>query len=197
MSIRSVKKIDNLVPVKNAMISVSDKSYLSILVQGLTEVSQYTGLPETEGGLVKTLHHKLFLGYLTETYCEAHQKDLKREHAVPIDLVVINLYPFKNVVKKDDITIEEARGNIDVGGPSALRAAAKNWHRVMTLSNPNAYFEFLEKLKENSGCTNLSTRFQAFKETFFILSSYDRAIFNFFDGISPEMTKSMGEYEIH
>jgi len=225
MSIRPVEKIDNLVPVKHVMISVSDKSYLSILVQGLLnncpdviiyssggtfkeikeiigekqanlhlmEVSEYTRLPETEGGLVKTLHHKLFLGYLTETYCEAHQKDLERENAVPIDLVVINLYPFKEVVKKDGATIEDARGNIDVGGPSALRAAAKNWHRVMTLTNPNDYFDFLQMLQ--NGCTCLYSRYQAFKKTFLALSSYDFAIYDYFEDIKPEIIKET--YEIN
>ena len=204
MSIRAVKKIDNLVPIKNVVISVFDKNNLDVLVRGimlncgkvmfyssggthkviaeilgpttarqcLREVSQYTGQPESDGGLVKTLHHKLYLGYLTETYCPAHQADLKREQAVPIDLAVINFYPFASVVKSAGITIEEARGYIDVGGPSALRACAKNWHRVMTLPSADldAYNKFLEQLKKNKGCTDLKMRFEACRNSFGYLS---------------------------
>ncbi len=206
--IRSVKKVSNLVPIKNVIISVFDKTRLDTLVSGLIkncpevmiystggtfkaikeilepgdaekhlkEVSEYTGQPETEGGLVKTLHHKLFLGYLTETYCEAHQEDMKREGAVPIDLVVMNLYPFKDVVKSSDVTIEEARGNIDVGGPSTLRAAAKNWHRVMTLASPKWYAGFIESLEINHGKTDAYRRFIGWKRTFRVLADYDAEI---------------------
>ncbi|MBU0612046.1 hypothetical protein KKA39_00065 [Patescibacteria group bacterium] len=195
------------------MISVTNKNYLDILIQGiiescsgvmiyssggthkaiteilgsqksqlhLREVSQYTGQPETEGGLVKTLHHKLFLGYLTETHCIAHQADLKRENAVPIDLVVINFYPFAETVEKTDVTIEDARGNIDVGGPSALRASAKNWHRVMTLplADLEIYQRFLQSLRMNNGRTNLKMRFDGWIATFGVLSRYDSAIYNY------------------
>lgn len=209
--IREVKKVENFVAIKNAIISVFDKTGLDILVPGLIkncpdvmifstggtfkfikdllgledsgkhlrEVSEYTGQPETEGGLVKTLHHKFFLGYLTETFCEAHQKDMKREGAVPIDLVVMNLYPFSQVVDKDDVTIEEARGNIDVGGPSTLRAAAKNWHRVMTLSEPKWYSGFVESLEINKGKTDAYRRFIALKMTFYTLSLYDTEIYKY------------------
>jgi phosphoribosylaminoimidazolecarboxamide formyltransferase / IMP cyclohydrolase len=211
--IRAVKKIDNLVPVKNVMISVTDKSYLDVLVVGiiescpgviiyssggtykaiagilgpekaqfhLREVSQYTGQAETEGGLVKTLHHKLFLGYLTETHCTSHQEDLRREDAVQIDLLVINLYPFAKTVEGDGVTIEDARGNIDVGGPSALRAAAKNWHRVATLplASLDDYQHFLKKLRANKGCTDLRDRFSGWKKTFSVLSSYDSDIYEY------------------
>lgn len=142
----------------------------------LKEVSEYTGQPETEGGLVKTLHHKLFLGYLTETYSDAHQEDMRREGAVPIDLVVMNLYPFREVVKSYEVTIEEARGNIDVGGPSTLRAAAKNWHRVMTLSSPKWYQGFIESLEINHGKTDARRRFDSWINTFRVLSDYDAEI---------------------
>ncbi len=209
--IRSVKKVQNLVPIKNVIISVFDKNGLDVLVPGLIkncpdvmiystggtfkfiqdllgpkesekhlkEVSEYTGQPESEGGLVKTLHHKLFLGYLTETFCEAHQEDLKREDAVPVDLVVMNLYPFSKVVEKEGVTIEEARGNIDVGGPSTLRAAAKNWHRVMTLASPEWYSGFVESLENNQGKTDAYRRFIAWKSTFSILSAYDTEIYKY------------------
>jgi phosphoribosylaminoimidazolecarboxamide formyltransferase / IMP cyclohydrolase len=156
----------------------------------LTEVSQYTGMPETAGGLVKSLHHKLFLGYLTETHCEAHQTDMEREGAVAIDLVIVNLYDFKKAAINDGnpVTLELARGNIDVGGPSALRAAAKNWLRVMILPMADDYAGFLKSLEENGGSTAYDMRYRAAIRTFGILSSYDRAICDFFRAIPPEDT---------
>jgi phosphoribosylaminoimidazolecarboxamide formyltransferase/IMP cyclohydrolase len=163
----------------------------------LMEVSEYTEVPETAGGLVKTIHHKLFLGYLTETYCELHQQDLKREDAVPIDLLVVGLYPFQEVIKAENVNIEIARGNIDVGGPSALRAAAKNWHRVMTMATPykEGYASLVNHLKENNGCTNLQTRFRAWKNTFDVLSTYDRQIYTWLQTAEFEDVEKI--YTIH
>jgi len=217
---RKVEKIDGLVPVKNAVITVFDKSRLDILVPGLIntcpdikiystggtykkiveflgdnaekyiqEVSKYTGLPETEGGLVKTLHHKLFLGYLTEKYSTAHQRDLERENAVPIDLFVGNLYPFKQVIASENVDIEDARMNIDIGGPSALRAVAKNWHRVATLIDPNDYLMLLNEIKENKGSTTPQTRFELHKKVFRHTGNYDMAIADFVDPIPFEEAK--------
>ncbi|MEJ2563390.1 MAG: hypothetical protein P8Z42_11975 [Anaerolineales bacterium] len=80
-------------------------------VSRLMQVSHYTGQPETQGGLVKTLDFKIYLGLLTETYNDAHQGDLKRTGSVPIDMVVVNLYPFKETISKPDVTVEQARGN--------------------------------------------------------------------------------------
>ncbi|MFA5155301.1 MAG: hypothetical protein WC453_02605 [Patescibacteria group bacterium] len=205
--IRPVTKIDDLVPIRHVVISVSNKDKLDILINGLlsycpgvkiyasgntykaindllplsaanqlVEISQYTGQPETEGGLVKTLHHKLFLGYLTETYCEAHQRDLQREAAVSMDLVVINFYPFRKAIDDPSSTFETARGNIDIGGPSALRAAAKNCLRVMTLSDPEDYDGFVEILKGQQGQTTLSQRVVAATNSFRLTYSYDQAI---------------------
>ena len=99
-------------------------------VSRLTQVSDYTGQPETQGGLVKTLDFKIYLGLLTETYNDAHQMDLTRTGSVPIDMVVVNLYPFKETISKQDVTVEQARGNIDIGGPCMIRASAKNFIRV-------------------------------------------------------------------
>lgn len=83
----------------------------------LRQVSDYTGQPETQGGLVKTLDFKIYLGLLTETYNDAHQSDLARTKARPIDMVVVNLYPFAKTIARPDMTLENARGNIDIGGP--------------------------------------------------------------------------------
>ncbi len=215
MSIRSVTKIRDLVPVKHAFISVFDKSQLGQLVEQLFsicpglkifssggtysylnkeldlntsknrlfEAAEYTGMPETDGGLVKTLHHKFFLGYLTETFSEAHQADLKRENAVPIDLAVVDLYPFEKVISSPDVTAETARGNIDVGGPSALRAAAKNFHRVMTVADysPEAYDSLIGQINAHQGHTTLSQRFRGFLKTFKTLAAYDAKIAEYFN----------------
>lgn len=212
--IRRVTKIDNLVPVKTAVVSVFDKTGLDSLVPGLlkscselkiyssggtathvrsllgpqkdtilSDVSAYTGMPETEGGLVKTLHHKLFLGYLTETYCEGHQNDLKREGALRIDLVVCNLYPFEKVIAQPETTVEDARGHIDVGGPSMVRAAAKNFLRVAVVVDPGDYGMILNDLQALSGCLSLETRFKLAGKAFRHLSSYDKAIGEYLSGV--------------
>ncbi|MEJ2040750.1 MAG: hypothetical protein P8X55_17735, partial [Desulfosarcinaceae bacterium] len=105
----------------------------------LTQVSDYTGQPETQGGLVKTLDFKIYLGLLTETYNPSHQADLQRTRAVPIDMVVVNLYPFQATVAQAGVTVEKARGNIDIGGPCMIRAAAKNFIRVASVVDPGDY----------------------------------------------------------
>ncbi len=148
----------------------------------IIQASEYTGMPEADGGLVKTLHHKLFLGYLTETFSELHQEDLKRENAVAIDLVIVDLYPFDEVVKKEGVTAEECRGNIDVGGPSALRAGVKNFLRVMTIAKAGLadYNNFISELALNNGCSTLNMRLKGAKDTFKVLSEYDTHISDFF-----------------
>jgi phosphoribosylaminoimidazolecarboxamide formyltransferase / IMP cyclohydrolase len=163
----------------------------------LVEVSDYTGMPETAGGLVKSLHHKLFLGYLTDTYYIPHLDGLKREEAVPIDLVIVNLYDFKKAAVDDGnpINLELARSNIDVDGSSALRAAAKNWLRVMTLPTPNDYGWFLDHLEANGGVTTYAMRYPAATKTFRLLSEYDGAIAHFFVRISFKET--MRAYKVN
>ena len=99
----------------------------------LVAVSDYTGQPEMQGGLVKTLDFKIYLGILSETYNDAHQADIKRLDAVALDMVVVNLYPFKQTVAKEGVTPEMARTNIDIGGPCMVRASAKNYLRETDL----------------------------------------------------------------
>ena len=145
----------------------------------LTQVSAYTGQPETQGGLVKTLDFKIYLGLLTETYNDAHQEDLKRTGAVPIDMVVVNLYPFKETIAKKGITVEEARGNIDIGGPCMIRAAAKNYIRVAALVDPSDYKTVLSEMAANHGATALGLRFQLAQKAFAHTATYDRTIADF------------------
>lgn len=142
----------------------------------LSPVSDYTGQPETQGGLVKTLDFKIYLGLLTETYNEAHQADLERTGAVPIDLVVVNLYPFQQTVATPDVTVEGARGNIDIGGPCMIRAAAKNFIRVAPVVDPADYGEVLGAVRETGGKTSLALRFRLAQKAFAHTAAYDAAI---------------------
>jgi len=142
----------------------------------LTQVSDYTGQPETQGGLVKTLDFRIYLGLLTETYNDAHQTDLKRTDSVPIDMVVVNLYPFKATIARGDATIENARGNIDIGGPCMIRAAAKNFIRVASVVDPGDYGRILDQLVSQDGCTSLGLRYQLACKAFACTAEYDRAI---------------------
>lgn len=142
----------------------------------LTQVSDYTGQPETQGGLVKTLDFKIYLGLLTETYNTSHQEDLKRTQAVPIDMVVVNLYPFKATVSKPGVTVEQARGNIDIGGPCMIRASAKNFIRVASIVDPDDYDALLSEMKANQGMTSLKLRFRLARKAFEHTAVYDRMI---------------------
>lgn len=142
----------------------------------LKQVSDYTGQPETQGGLVKTLDFKIYLGLLTETYNEAHQGDLARTGAVPIDMVIVNLYPFKETIAQPDVTAENARGNIDIGGPCMIRAAAKNFIRVASVVDPADYDTIISELGGNSGCVTLGLRFELAQKAFEHTAAYDRAI---------------------
>jgi phosphoribosylaminoimidazolecarboxamide formyltransferase/IMP cyclohydrolase len=145
----------------------------------LTQVSDYTGQPETQGGLVKTLDFKIYLGLLTETYNLAHQGDLKRTDAVAIDMVIVNLYPFKETISKPDVTVEQARGNIDIGGPCMIRASAKNFIRVASVVDPADYDTILSEAKGRSGALPLALRYRLAKKAFDHTAVYDRTIADF------------------
>ncbi len=142
----------------------------------LVQVSEYTGQPETQGGLVKTLDFKIYLGILTETYNDSHQADLKRTDALKLDMVIVNLYPFKETISKEGVTPEEARSNIDIGGPTMVRASAKNFLRVASVVNPDDYPLIIEKMKAGNGSLPLDVRFDLAKKAFEHTAVYDRTI---------------------
>ncbi len=142
----------------------------------LTQVSEYTGQPEMQGGLVKTLDFKIYLGLLSETYNPAHNDDLQRVKAVPIDMVAVNLYPFQETISRQGASTEEARGNIDIGGPCMIRAAAKNFIRVASVVSPDDYPTIISELKKNSGKIGLSLRYELARKAFEHTAVYDRAI---------------------
>jgi phosphoribosylaminoimidazolecarboxamide formyltransferase/IMP cyclohydrolase len=145
----------------------------------LMQVSDYTGQPETQGGLVKTLDFRIYLGLLTETYNDAHQDDLGRTGSVPIDMVVVNLYPFKETISKQGVTVEQARGNIDIGGPCMIRASAKNFIRVASVVDPSDYETILSELQANNGAVTLGLRYNLARKAFAHTAVYDRTIADF------------------
>ena len=148
--------------------------------ESLVAVSDYTGQPEMQGGLVKTLDFKIYLGLLSETYNDAHQADLKRLSASPIDMVVVNLYPFRETVAKEGVTPEMARTNIDIGGPCMIRASAKNYLRVASVTDPLDYANIVNELAAHGGTLGFDTRFKLMKKAFAHTAEYDTAIANFF-----------------
>jgi phosphoribosylaminoimidazolecarboxamide formyltransferase/IMP cyclohydrolase len=221
MTVNVVQEIDRWVSIRHALISVSDKRGLEVLVPGLVsvskelrifstggthariaeilgpeaarrhlvQVSEYTGQPETQGGLVKTLDFKIYLGLLTETYNPAHQEDLRRCAAVQIDLVAVNLYPFQQTVARQGCSVEEARANIDIGGPCMVRAAAKNYLRCASLVDPDDYQELIMKLRQNGGRLDLATRFSLARKAFAHTAQYDRAIADALASVTDRMVE--------
>ena len=161
----------------------------------LVAVSDYTGQPEMQGGLVKTLDFKIYLGLLSETYNDAHQADLKRLAAQPIDMVVVNLYPFQQTVAKEGVTPEMARTNIDIGGPCRVRASAKNYLRVASVTDPLDYGSIAEELAAHGGTIGFDTRFKLMKKAFAHTAAYDTAIAGFFT--KTPWTEVDGTYTQH
>ena len=161
----------------------------------LVAVSDYTGQPEMQGGLVKTLDFKIYLGLLSEKYNDAHQADLKRLSAQPIDMVVVNLYPFQATVAKEGVTPEMARTNIDIGGPCMVRASAKNYLRVASVTDPLDYAAIAGELEAHGGSIGFDTRFRLMKKAFAHTAAYDTAISEFFSSRTWEEVEKT--YSLH
>jgi phosphoribosylaminoimidazolecarboxamide formyltransferase/IMP cyclohydrolase len=145
-------------------------------VDCLRQVSEYTGQPEMQGGLVKTLDWRIYLGLLSETYNPAHRADMAMHSALDIDMVVVNLYPFQKTVARPGATSEDARGNIDIGGPCMVRAAAKNFHRIAVVTDPADYPGVVAELAAGGGILALATRFALAQKAFRLTAQYDSAI---------------------
>ena len=142
----------------------------------LVSVSDYTGQPEMQGGLVKTLDFKIYLGLLGETYNAAHQADLQRTGAVAFDMVVANLYPFKQVIAQAGVSPEQARTNVDIGGPCMIRAAAKNYIRVASVTDAADYPALIAEAGAHGGSLSFATRLALMKKAFAHTAAYDAAI---------------------
>jgi len=192
-----------MLKIKRALISVSDKTGIldfakelnklevEILSTGGTaklfrennipvkEVSEYTGFPEMLDGRVKTLHPKIHAGLLALRNNNEHMNTLKEHNIGLIDMVVVNLYPFEKTTQKPGVKIEEVIENIDIGGPSMLRSAAKNHQSVTVICNPNRYSQIIQELKKNNGSISCDLRRELAIEVFGLTSHYDGAIHNY------------------
>lgn len=195
-----------MIKVKRALISVSDKQGILEFARGLQglgveiistggtakllsesgvkviEVSDYTGFPEMLDGRVKTLHPKIHGGLLALRDNPAHMQQLAEHRIGLIDMVVVNLYPFEKAIQKKGVTLREAIENIDIGGPSMLRSAAKNYRSVAVVSTPAKYEEILRELKNNNGVLSDAVLTQLALEVFNRTSAYDKAIFDYLKG---------------
>ena len=146
------------------------------------KVSEYTGSPEILNGRVKTLHPKIHGGILAQRGNPLHDLERKANDIGLIDIVAVNLYPFKETVAKPDVTLADAIENIDIGGPSMVRSAAKNHKDVAVLTNPNQYGIYLDALNGNiSSVTPEQLRSQFALEAFKHTAEYDTAISNWMD----------------
>lgn len=142
------------------------------------EISELTGFPECLDGRVKTLHPKVHAGILAMRANEEHMKQLKELNVDTIDFVVVNLYPFKATIMKEGVTRAECVENIDIGGPTMLRSAAKNYQDVAVVTDPADYSKVLEELKAN-GSVSLDTKFYLMQKVFEHTANYDSMIFNY------------------
>ena len=140
------------------------------------DISEYTGFPEMLDGRVKTLHPKVHGGLLGIRDNPAHAQKMKEQGITPIDMVVINLYPFEATVAKPSCTLEEAVENIDIGGPSMLRAGAKNYPYVTVIVDPADYRPILEEMKKSGGAVSKETNFRLAKKVYSLTARYDKAI---------------------
>lgn len=150
----------------------------ALLAEGIpvTKVADYTGSPEILGGRVKTLHPRIHGGILARRDVPQDLTDLENNQIRPIDLVVVNLYPFEQTIARKDVTLAEAIEQIDIGGPTLIRASAKNYAHVTVLSNPPGYNSYLEQLRQNQGEVSLEFRLQCAQQAFLHTAGYDSAI---------------------
>ena len=203
----------DFIQIKRALISVSDKTGLLGFVQQLQRwnieiistggtykilsdagiqvksISQATGFPEILNGRVKTLHPKIHAGILAIPDNPQHQQQLKDLDIAAIDMVVVNLYPFEQTIMKDGVTIDDAIEQIDIGGPSMLRAAAKNFKYKVVISNPNCYQAVVQELEKNQGSISKMTRFKLAKEVFLRTATYDATISNYLSKVEVDSSQ--------
>jgi len=193
--------------ITRAVVSVSDKQGLgefakvladlgveilstggtakSLREQGITvlDVSEYTGFPEMMEGRVKTLHPKVHGGILADRSKEDHVSQMKAQGIKPIDMVVVNLYPFEATVAKEGCTLAEAIENIDIGGPTLIRASAKNNKHVTVVVDPADYPRLAEELKGSGGVISERTNFELARKAFEHTHHYDGAIAQYLAGV--------------
>jgi len=198
-----------VIPIRRALISVSDKAGLAEFARGLarfkikilstggtakfladhgvpaTEVADHTGFPEMLDGRVKTLHPRVHAGILARRDSPDHLAAIRSAGIEPIDLVVVNLYPFAQTVANPDCTLTEAVENIDIGGPSMLRAAAKNYAGVAVVTDPSDYPKVLAEMQEREAALSENTRFALARKAFAHSAAYEAAISNYLTALAP------------
>ncbi|MCE5195390.1 MAG: hypothetical protein LLF28_08100 [Nitrospiraceae bacterium] len=196
--------------IKRALVSVSDKKELPEFVKGLhslgieilstggtaralrdagvpvKDVSDYTGFPEMLDGRLKTLHPKVHGGLLSRRDNPKDMEDIKEYGIELIDMVVVNLYPFERTIAKPDVKFAEAIENIDIGGPTMLRSASKNFKDVAVVTDSSDYEKILKEMKENKGDISYKTRLELAMKVFRLTSKYDNAIADY-------LTKTAGQ----
>jgi phosphoribosylaminoimidazolecarboxamide formyltransferase / IMP cyclohydrolase len=199
---------------KQALISVSDKTAVLELARGLarlgfgilstggtarmlteagvkvTEVGDYTGFPEMLDGRVKTLHPKVHAGILARRDLPAHMQAMARAGIPAIDVVAVNLYPFVQTIARPGCTLEEAIENIDIGGPTMVRAAAKNYQHVAVVTDPQDYGDVLAELTASGGALSLATRWRLARKALSHTAAYDSAISNYLTGVDATGQRS-------
>ena len=200
--------------IKQALISVSDKSgivefarslasfRISLLSTGgtaallrgaglaVTEVADYTGFPEMLDGRVKTLHPRIHAGILARRDLREHADALKAAGIPPIDLVVVNLYPFAETVARAECALADAIENIDIGGPTMVRAAAKNYQHVAVVTDPRDYETLVREMTSANGALGAETRFRLAQKAFSHTAAYDGAISNYLTALDPAGQRS-------
>lgn len=152
----------------------------------VTKVADYTGSPEILGGRVKTLHPRIHGGILARRDVPEDLMDLESNQIRPIDLVVVNLYPFAETIAKPNVTLTEAIEQIDIGGPAMLRAASKNFAHLTVLCNPAQYDDYLQQLRQNNGTASVEFRQKCANHGFLHTSNYDQAIASYLSQQSAE-----------
>jgi phosphoribosylaminoimidazolecarboxamide formyltransferase/IMP cyclohydrolase len=198
------------IKIRQALVSVSDKTGLVELARGLvasgvailstggtakllaanaikvTEVADYTGYPEMLDGRLKTLHPKVHGGLLARRDLPEHMAAIREAGIEPIDLVVVNLYPFRETIAKPGCTFEEAVENIDIGGPTMVRAAAKNHGGVAVVTDPGDYVRILDEMRANGGALGAATRLALAKKAFAHTAAYDAGVANYLTALDGE-----------
>lgn len=193
--------------IERALISVTDKTGIDLLGSALAgfgveilstggtakslaqtgvpirEVSDFTGFPEMLDGRVKTLHPKIHGGILGIRSNADHLRAMQEHGIVPIDLVAVNLYAFEKTVAKPGCTLAEAIENIDIGGPTLLRAAAKNYPFVTVIVDPADYADVIDEMKQSGGSVSEVTNFRLARKVFKLTHEYDGAITRYLDGV--------------
>ncbi len=193
----SVSNKQNLKPLLNVLskfkieIISSGGTYKKIYELGFKciELSKFINTPEILNGRVKTLHPKIYGGILNKRQNKEHKREIRKNNYKNIDLIIVNFYPFEDILskKKNHNTIIE---NIDIGGPTMVRAAAKNYNDVAVICNPNQYEKFINEIKNKKGSTSLNFREQLAEEAFMETAYYESKIFKYFnersDNIFPQ-----------